>query len=306
MQSATSCYDIPRRESQVWADWLDCERIANSSSWSSSTSSTLVDDSSLVCASSSHDGPLPLCFSFTPPSPFSGSFSTSQTSIDSASDYDELPEIPCISSASLRYHNGWNQQDANRYNPDVDNNERSFWASMVRPKAPQSSERNIAILGQMNERVLMPRRGRAPSVSSTASSRMRPTPAKSILSSNSSIRTRTGRTAQSVKFLDMPTIHYEEDECGPPPVPTITAEKRRPSFLRWFFGGRSDTNKMSKASPERPTISGPFPLWEAPPRREPGGAASLRSMKSSGSLRSVRSCGSRLQAYWSRTNGRDP
>jgi len=308
MMHSTSHYAAPRCESQIWSDWLHSERVANSS-WGSSTGTMLVDDSDLSETKDVSDDPLSLCYSFTPPSPnlpFSDESSSSQLSIGSTSDYDELPEIPFISSTSLRYHNGWNQTNGHSRNGSDDSNcERSFWASVIRPSTSQSSDKGMPVLGHLNERVLLPKRERAPSISSTASSRTRLAPAKSILSSSSSIRTRTGRSPSSVKFLDMPTIHYEEDyEEDLHRASTVPVEKQKSGFLRWFLG--SGSSKKSESVPDRPTISGPFPLWETPPRRGPGGTTSLRSMKSNNSLRSIRSCSSRLQTYWSRVTRKDP
>lgn len=196
---------------------------------------------------------------------------------------------------------------------DDSHGERTFWASVIRPSASRSSDRSIPILGHMNDRPLASGRQRAPSVSSTASSRTRPAPAKSILSSSSSsTRTRaTTRSPPSVKFLDMPTIHYEEDEAEPV-RPASPPDSGKRGFLQWIRG----TSKRAQPAQERPSISGPFPLWETPPRRThssgtpsvrsmKSGAPSLRSMKSNNSLRSIRSCSSRLQTYWSRMTGHD-
>lgn len=197
---------------------------------------------------------------------------------------------------------------------DDSHGERTFWASVIRPSASRSSDRSIPILGHMNDRPLASGRQRAPSVSSTASSRTRPAPAKSILSSSSSsTRTRaTTRSPPSVKFLDMPTIHYEEEDEAEPARPASPPDSGKRGFLQWIRG----TSKRAQPAQERPSISGPFPLWETPPRRThssgtpsvrsmKSGAPSLRSMKSNNSLRSIRSCSSRLQTYWSRMTGHD-
>lgn len=311
MPRPTSYYPAPRRDSQIWADWLHSEQ-AVSSFWDSSPSSTLVDDSDFpVPQDINENDEFPLGYSFMPRAPDSplsaASTSLSQSSIDSTSDYDELPEIPVISSASIPYRNGWNHTGGHCRDESDDSCERSFWASVIRPSASHSSDKSLPVLGQFNERLVPPKRQRAPSVSSTmtASSRTRPAPAKSILSSSSSIRTRTLRAAPSVKFLDMPTIHYEDeyDPPLPPCSPAAPSEKRKPSLLRWFLGA---AGRKSQAVPDRPTISGPFPLWETPPRPVPVSAASLRSMRSKDSLRSVRSCSSRLQTYWNKVTRKDP
>lgn len=187
--------------------------------------------------------------------------------------------------------------------------ERTFWASVIRPSASRSSDKSMPVIGHMSDRLLAPGRQRAPSVSSTAS---RPAPAKSILSSSSSsTRTRaTTRSPPSVKFLDTPTIHYEDEDEAEPARPALPEDSGKRGFLQWIRG----SSRRAQPVQERPSISGPFPLWEAPPRRShssgapsvrsmKSGAPSLRSMKSNNSLRSIRSCSSRLQTYWNRVTG---
>ena len=234
------------------------------------------------------------------------------------SGYDELPEIPFVSSSPSRFASGWNPMEGSSSQGSDDSHcERTFWASVIRPSASRSSDRSVPVLGHMNDRPLAPGRQRAPSVSSTASSRTRPAPAKSILSSSSSsTRTRaTTRSPPSVKFLDVPTIHYEEEDEAEPARATSPTDSGKRGFLQWIRG--ASRTRRAQPAQERPSISGPFPLWETPPRRThssgapsvrsmKSGAPSLRSMKSNGSLRSIRSCSSRLQTYWSRMTGHDP
>ncbi|KAI0963089.1 hypothetical protein AcW1_000270 [Taiwanofungus camphoratus] len=304
MQHPSSYYAVPRCDSQIWTDWLYSERVANSSC--SSTGTTLVDRRNMQHVAELKDipdGPLPLCYSFTPPTPDYTYSDTSSSSRYSGSEFDELPEIPFISSSS-RYAHGWANQDGHYRDASDDSDcERSFWASMIRPSTSQSSDRSLTVLGYTSDRILSPVRQRAPSISSTASSRMKPPPAKSILSSSSSIRTKTGRSPPSVKFLEMPTVHYEEDYYYEPEryrAPAAPVDKKKPGLLRRIFGPKPQTG------PERPAISGPFPLSEAPPRRVHGGGTSLRSMKSNSSLRSVLSTSSRLQMYWGKMTRKDP
>ncbi|KAH9836545.1 uncharacterized protein C8Q71DRAFT_47551 [Rhodofomes roseus] len=321
MQRPSSYHAFSRCDSQVWTDWLHSERQANSS-LSSSESATIEDDINRHQSKDDIDDAMPLCYaSFLPSppdSPLSAS-SSSQLSVVSAADsgYDELPEIPFVSSSPSRFDSGWNPMEGcSSRGSDDSHCERTFWASVIRPTASRSSEKSVPVLGQMSERSLAPSRHRAPSISSTASSRTRPAPAKSILSSSSSTRTRTTtRSPPSVKFLDMPTIHYEEEdvfEHTHSHARSVSEDSGKRSFLKWFRGA----SKKAQAAQERPTISGPFPLWETPPRRTPSGgtpsvrstksgAPSLRSMKSNNSLRSVRSCSSRLQTYWGRVTGRE-
>ena len=224
--------------------------------------------------------------------------------------FDDMPEIPFISSSSLQGVDAWT--DPQRHGRSASDSgpecERSFWASVLRPSASRSSESGAVLLGHTSDRVLAPTRSRqrSGSVSSTASSRSKPAPAKSILSSSASIRSRPHRAPPSVKFLEMPTIHYEEEydfELERAPVVSVSAEKKV-GFLEWLL-----RPMRKQAVPDRPTISGPFPLWEAPRRAQAAPSmrgTSLRSKKSSSSLRSVQSHSSRIQTYWSRITGRDP
>ncbi|KAH9922683.1 hypothetical protein B0H21DRAFT_765868 [Amylocystis lapponica] len=296
MQNPNSYYAVPRCDSQVWMDWELSDRVNNassSSSGSASTSTTIVEDFQVQGVNNSQ---MSICYSLTPPTPntLSSDVSSSQISIDSESIFNDMPEIPFISSCG----DGWADADHHR-RAASDNHEYERSTS-------QSFDRNVAVLGHTNDRVFAPSRSRkrSGSVSSTASSRSKPAPAKSILSSSASIRSRQGRAPPSVKFLEMPTIHYEEEyESEPYRAPAGSAEKKG-GFLEWLL-----RPVRKPAVPERPTISGPFPLWEAPPRQARGApayAASLRSVRSNGSLRSVGSCSSRLQTYWSRMTGRDP
>lgn len=263
----------------------------------------------------------------SPPTPtLDSDHSSSQLSIESPSlsELDELPEIPFISTADvLESDNDTADADAdfNAVGNTVD--ERTFWANIIRPNLSRSSSgRPAAVLGQTHQRVLNANRCRSPSVSSAASSRSKPPPAKSILSSGSSIRTYKGRKSPSVKFLDAPTIHYESDEDEDddseyePPYHSLS---KSPSGIFGFFRRIVSSplplsNKKSRA-PERPVISGPIPLWEAPRRRarhsldengRAGRAPSLRSNRSTASLRSMCSSSSRLQTYWGRVTGKDP
>ncbi|OCH92718.1 hypothetical protein OBBRIDRAFT_865411 [Obba rivulosa] len=280
MRNANSCYLAPDAAAdggaQTWLEWCRAERDANSS-WGSSAGSTLVDGS-------------------TPPTP-EESFSDSSSGL-SAFDLDDIPEIPFVTLPPADFTCG----DDSTCQPTRD--ERSYWPSQLRrTKRTRSPTRGPATLLNPIDRPLPQSRQRSTSVSSTTSSPMRPGPARSILSSSSSIRTRTGRSPSSVKFLEMPTIHYEEeDEPEPHYRQAVSAVKRKASILQRLLG----PFRKPPPSPEKPAISGPFPLWETPPKQVYGGEACLRSVKSSTSLRSTRSCSSRLQSYWGRVKGRDP
>ncbi|KAI0358988.1 hypothetical protein OH77DRAFT_1126075 [Trametes cingulata] len=279
--------------------------------------------------------------------------------MESIPEFDDMPEIPFV-SAEVAYPDSWmiasDQQPRCATpcpSPTSASSSTSFWSSIIglRPSASKSSATSSSsgesspVFGQTSVRSISPSRAsnnsrkRAGSLSSIASSRTKPAPAKSILSSGSSVKTRKHK-APSVKFLDMPTIHYDDeyprdgedeefDEYGrsasgasspssmsPPPKKKAKGLGGFLSF-RWLFGPSSKAENRDLQTgaqsprpgqaPGRPAISGPYPLWDSPPRRARGdaggaksSAASLRSVRSNGSLRSVRSCGSRLPTYFPR------
>jgi len=325
MQNPSRHYSTSHYDAPVWAEWMRPSR-ANNSSWDSSLVASLTNDfneASDVMEGSTPDTAIPLEYTWTPPTPtLDSDRSSSQLSIESPSlsELDELPEIPFISTADALEPES-DSDDADQYDFNAVGNtvdERTFWANIMRPSLSSSSPsgRETAVLGQTNQRVLSANRCRSPSVSSTASSRSKPPPAKSILSSSSSIKTRTGRKSPSVKFLDAPTIHYESDDeddeseyDSSPQAKSKNGQSGIFGFIRRIVGAPSKKPRM----PERPVISGPIPLWEGSRRRARhslddsfGRAPSLRSNRSTTSLRSIRSCSSRLQTYWGRVTGKDP
>ncbi|KAK7694228.1 hypothetical protein QCA50_001408 [Cerrena zonata] len=326
-------------EDKAAVDWVRMSRLENGS-WDNQIARLLAEYSYSKRASTSYDTQdhaIPMEYTWTPPTPTldsdrsSGSRRSSLQSIPS-SDFDELPEIPFVSPPLL-------DQDDNKDDP---NSSQTFWSSLIHPPTRSrtpSNERSVALLGEARHRVLSPARCRAPSVSSNASSRSKPAPAKSILSSSSSIRTKTGRSPPSVKFLDMPTIHYETEpeeehhgpdhDCDYDYDPDAYDERydthssAGSEEKKWSFGFiRQIARRKSRASISTSIISGPYPLWEQPPPSSASIASrtrttgrpplerrrvtSLRSVRSSGSLASIRSCGSRLQSYWSWFSGKDP
>ncbi|EIW64989.1 uncharacterized protein TRAVEDRAFT_68647 [Trametes versicolor FP-101664 SS1] len=333
MQNPSSYYAVPKCDGSVWSGWQQSEPSGGSSRASSSSAMTLrntlypnpFEDPSNCSA-------IPISYTLTPPTPDStdsDASSYSQLSMESIPEFDDMPEIPFV-SAAVAYADDWIPSD--RPAEPARNDDRcessSFWSTLMRRTASKSSDASAststssAILGQTSARDLAPSRTRkrSGSVTSIASSRTKPAPAKSILSSGDSVKTRRCK-APSVKFLDMPTIHYDDDEylyddadersadpCMSPPPKKKAKGLGGLLSLRWLFGPSKVENRVTPSAPTgpvRPAISGPFPLWDSPPRRARGAgtgtsAASLRSVKSSASLRSVRSCGSRLPTYWPR------
>jgi len=338
--SATQCQGI----NHVWTKRMRMDR-ENNSSWDSSLAGSFAesDHSPYTPARSHEDAPLPLEYTWTPPTPTLDSDQSS--SLVSTIELDELPEIPFVSTPPTIYESPFTDDDDD-YISTGNVSERAFWSSLIRPShSRSSSDPPFAVLGQTTHRVVHPKRRRSPSVSSNASSRSKPAPAKSILSSSSSIRTRKGGSPPSVKFLDMPTIHYEEWDYDDdeeefdfdadqnfPPRTTGPSDKKSSGvkfgfgFIRRLFNSSStSTSNRGKISPppppspkkqarssesRRPNISGPYPLWEAPrpARRSLDGQSdhSIRSVRSNGSMRSIRSCESRMQTYWGRFGAKDP
>ncbi|KAI0761197.1 hypothetical protein BD413DRAFT_249507 [Trametes elegans] len=335
MQNSSSYYSVPKYHGGVWADW-SASRAGESSSWASSSTMTTKEAPFTVTSTDSPPrSAIPITYTLTPPTPDatdSDVSSSSQLSMESIPEFDEMPEIPFV-SASVTYPDEWapsSDRPAEQSRIGDSCETSSFWSSIIglRASASKSSDASSSpMLGHTTLRNLAPSRTsrkRAGSVSSIASSRTKPAPAKSILSSSDSVRTRR-RKAPSVKFLDIPTVHYDDEyplhdeHASPSPSSTSMApppKKKAKGLgglfsLRWLFGPSSKTGNRA-AAPARPAISGPYPLWDAPPRRAYDGgagagggsarAASLRSVKSSASLRSVRSCGSRLPTptYWPR------
>ncbi|KAI0639019.1 hypothetical protein C8Q77DRAFT_1213713 [Trametes polyzona] len=326
MQNPGSYYAVPKCDGRLWPGWQQSEQ-SGSSSWASSSTMTLKEAS---CPNPfdepSHCSAIPISYTLTPPTPDSTDSdvsSSSQLSMESIPEFDDMPEIPFV-SASVAFADDWTASDrpAELARTDDRCDSSSFWSSLMSRSISKSSSASVSspILGLASARELSPSRAsrkRAGSVSSIASSRTKPAPAKSILSSGDSVKTRR-RKAPSVKFLDMPTIHYSDDDDNdndndtdglrsPMSPPPKKKAKGLSGFLslKWLFGPSKVENRaaVGPTVPARPAISGPYPLWDAPPRRArgaAGGAASLRSVKSSGSLRSVRSCGSRLPTYWPR------
>ncbi|KAI0090010.1 hypothetical protein BDY19DRAFT_941880 [Irpex rosettiformis] len=310
MQNPSSYYPAPRSDDPLLREWLRSNR-ATSSQWANSTSQTLVDDEDLPSPLFEIDDDIAYALkcvwqtassSSTSSDPFDSRLSISSAS---ASEVVDLPEIPFVSTLPLE----------DEYEDDDDLG-TSFWLRRHPAVSTTSSaERHIAILGHVTDRHHS--RERSGSLTSTA-------PAKSILSCSSSIKTRKGRSAPSVKFLDMPTIHYEDDDeeqSSYMPEPEYTNNRQAPSIrdsarsrkrgwsiLDWFLSPQKKT-KSHKAAPGHLVISSPLPLCEGRRfsnegpigGRYPGSdARSIRSVRSNGSLRSVRSCASRLQEYWAK------
>ncbi|KAH9927515.1 uncharacterized protein BXZ73DRAFT_90762 [Epithele typhae] len=307
MQNHSSYYAVPKCDGRIWADWQQSGRSANvslcvESRPGSSCQAPLPRRSPLK--DTTQCSAMPMAYSLTPPTPEAtdSDASSSQISMESIPEYDDdMPEIPFVSATIA---------GEDEFHP-------SFWTGLIgmRPSISKSSTASSIVPPPSPPRST---RKRAGSVTSIASSRTRPAPAKSILSSSESAKTRR-RKAPSVKFLDVPTIHYEEDDyhddydhdpCGgashepsssaclsPPPPKKARGLSGFFSF-KWLFGSSSSSRTTSsqpssppsrKAKtkkgvvPGRPAISGPYPLCEtvtATARSERAGGSSAASLRS--------------------------
>lgn len=327
MQRENSYYGPLSKDDEVLRAWLRSEQMTKTPTRSSDVYS--VDESEdiyspaleIALDDAAYAASSDWASSTTQGDPFG-----SQNAMSFESDTVELPEIPFIASLSF----------SSIEEEDEEEEEEGAWPTLMqRTPSSSSSDRQLAVLGQTPQRILSHSRQRSGSISSTAS---RPAPAKSILSSSSSIKTRKGRSTPSVKFLDVPVVHYaDEDDLHddipqlwssdrltrpvfartvPDTPPVASGKKRVFSLLTWFT---SSSKWKTKTTSEKPSISGPFPLWDAPRRSEsirrcgsPTSGKSMRSVRSTSSLRSTRSmrsiksCTSRMQGYWGRLSGKDP
>ncbi|KAI0700437.1 hypothetical protein BC835DRAFT_418739 [Cytidiella melzeri] len=313
MENSNSYYPARRSGDPTLTEWPRSNKAVNSS-WGRSAPRAVADDEDLPSPLLEIDDDIAHALQCVWTASSSSSDSdpfASRSSVSSASVLDgiDIPEIPFISEL-----------------PEEDEQElvTPFWLRRRPAVSTTSSQRQLAVLGQAAERHFVHARQRSGSISSTAS---RPTPAKSILSSSSSIKTRKGRSAPSVKFLDMPTIHFEDDDDEKPYVPTkeygtgktkvwgpSKGRKRNWNVLEWFVSS-SKKRKTHAVASDRPLISSPLPLCEGrrPSVDDPTGgryahmdARSIRSVRSTSSMRSVRSCASRFQGYLTWLGGKDP
>lgn len=244
-----------------------------------------------------------------------------------------MPRIPFVSSATLASSIALDNPDHYPSTHVLDDIvERPFWSVMrSSPSKSVLATRSDVTFGYSSDPPCMPpcmppryrqRSGSISSVATGGSSRTKPAPAKSILSSSSSTKGTKRRSPPSVKFLDVPEVHYEDEDefpyrslpssapifpiaSAPAHAPASRVEKKSGFLLRWIPRPWA-AKKTQQAPPSgRPSISGPFPLTEAPLRRaRDGTAASLRSVRSRDSLSSVQSHSSRLQTYWSKLTGK--
>lgn len=79
----------------------------------------------------------------------------------------------------------------------------------------------------------------------------------SMATTSKSTRRKKKRSPSSVKFVDAPTVHYDDAvyyNAPPPRSPPSPAQPRKPTrwFTKWW--------KRSSIPPQRPPISGPYHL----------------------------------------------
>jgi len=199
------------------------------------------------------------------------------------------------------------------------------------PEFTQKQGHNRTVMIQTHQQFGLARSSSmSASVASTMSSRTvtkcQLAPKKSILSSRTSTstkpskrgRSRSGSTP-SVKFADAPTYYYDneykyayedddyEEYASPTPSSTTPcllplspprkgAATARTSRVRHALG-RLGLLPSTRRSSERPSISGPYPLW----KDKDGDDASIRSGKSiPSSVRSAPASRRRVKTFWGR------
>lgn len=159
----------------------------------------------------------------------------------------------------------------------------------------------------------------ASSVSSHIVSKCQLVPKKSILSSSTSLATKNSKRGRSrsgssplVKFAEKPTYYYHDYEFAyeyesdydkydsrpsSPAVPCLSASIPRTSTqtskVRQVL---SRLMSSTRRPPERPSISGPYPLWKGD-----GDCSSIRSVRSiPSSVRSAPASRSKVRTFWGR------
>jgi hypothetical protein len=172
--------------------------------------------------------------------------------------------------------------------------EDAAWPAIIRPRS--KADRSVPMLGH-SKSFNHDTRPRGPSVSSipsvatasSSSSKVHSRQAKSILTRTSSSSTKNS-LAKSVKFADMPTVHYDYDEdsyddceIDSPTSPIPSRDKPLQGFRRYIW---PSWRSQPVASP--PQISAPLVLGSIKSPAEPSDSASVRSTRSNGSVRSER------------------
>ncbi|EPQ61052.1 hypothetical protein GLOTRDRAFT_113519 [Gloeophyllum trabeum ATCC 11539] len=230
---------------------------------------------------------------------------SSALSSSSDADMSEDLSFQYATYPSIRYE----RSQLSPHDEKEEDEERSLWLKFVKPALSKESKdpKNVTLFGHMHRVQLPTRRRRRSSSTSSTSTAFTKTSAgpKSILARTPSNATSTLtnspkcrsppsiKSAKSVKFVDEPT--YCTEPCRPAPLPMSPPPTRiaadRPGMVKRL---RRSLSKTELVAPERPVISGPFPLWEAPLLAD---RASCRSSR--GSIRSTRSS-SRLRTLWAR------
>jgi hypothetical protein len=105
------------------------------------------------------------------------------------------------------------------------------------------------------------------------------------------------RKHPSVKFAETPTVHYDYSYNAPSPSPRNTKVGDGGFFK---LGRLLEPLRKKQAVPERPSISGPYPMYCAAALRDH--EPSLRHARSHTSLRSTGSASScsSFRIFWDR------
>jgi len=288
-------FNVPRDSlwyNKAWMDRTNDDRHSTVSSDSESTT-TLVDDlGPEICLNEYDDNDSVLDLPGIPTPHASGDLHDFYLSpfADTSTVYGDMPEIPLVPSR------GANAAAAHQ---------QSFWSTFTRPQRTKPTKGEPLVGFAKECLVSTPRCApyliSSPSTSSTSSSQTKVMPMKSSLSSSSSLKSKDGlsvrRKHPSVKFAETPTVHYDYSYNAPPPsLRNTKVGDGGFSKLKRFL----EPWRKSQAVPERPSISGPYPMYCAAALRDH--EPSLRPARSHTSLRSTcsaSSCSS-FRIFWDR------
>jgi len=301
MATTERSLNVPRDSlwySKTWMDRANNDKHSGTSSDSESTS-TLVDDIDPgMCFDEYDDIDSLLDLPGIPTPRASDDMHGLYLSpfVDTSTVYGDMPEIPLVQIPWTDHPHGTNNTMAH---------EQSFWSTLIHPqrRIPVKGE---PLIGLAKERSISksrcaPSLSSSPSTSSTSSSQTKVMPMKSSLSSSSSLKSKDGssirRQHPSVKFAATPTVHYDYSYDAEPPAPRNTKVADGAfSKLKRLIG----TLRKCQAVPERPSISGPLPMYCASALKDH--EPSVRPARSHASLRSTGSASScsSFRMFWDR------
>ncbi|KDQ54887.1 hypothetical protein JAAARDRAFT_37999 [Jaapia argillacea MUCL 33604] len=300
-------------DEQVRMDWILSERVAQTLDSHSPTSSSDDDfDAASIDDFDDHD-PNHSRYYLIPPIPDCHERNISSSSTITSSSLEDMSRGPCLSLPHLTYPQNRRRQRV-PLSPldekDEQGEERFLW-TIGRPQRPkENNSKKSAPSSHTNHRVVFPKRRRSSSTSSSSSacqtkggscprSILSRSPSSATAKSSPSRRSPPSiKSVKSVKFVDEPTFYpdrpyHSQSQSPPPPLPT-PADVDQPGVLSRLKRSLS----KPQLAPERPVISGPFPLWEAPSLVDRGSSkSSIRSTRSSSGSNRIRKFWDRLTSH---------